>query len=118
MSAARGIIKGFFASAWDATVDYINKFDPSLVRAIVLKIVRHGLTASAGVLEMHGYLADISVERWIAAAPFVAGLIWSWWDAYNVKRKIANAGMVGRAEMGKIQQKDEAVAALKDEVKS
>lgn len=104
--------------AWTAIVAYIQSFDPGLVRAVLLKIVRHGLTVASGILEAHGYLTNSGTEQLIALAPFVVGMALSVLDAYTVKTKITNAVIVGKAEQGGTAQKNVAVAALKEEVKS
>jgi hypothetical protein len=103
---------------WAAIVGYLQSFDPGLVKAVLFKIVRHLLTASGPVLAAHGYITGSQVEEYVALAPFVAGFAFSIYDAYVVKAKIANAVVVGRAEMGNVPQKNVAVEALKTEVKS
>lgn len=100
--------------AWAAIVSYLSGFDPAMVRAVLLKLVRHGLTAAGALLETHGYLTNSTAEQLIAAAPFVAGMLLSIYDAYAVKTKIQNAEIAGKAEVGKTPEKDVAVQALKE----
>ena len=118
MSKFWSAAKDAIASMWETTRDYLASIDRGMVAAIALKVIRHALTTSGGVLELHGFLAQSQFEQWLAAAPFLLGLFMSLWDAYVVKRKIANAVVVGRAEVGGTTQKNTAVAALKAEVKS
>lgn len=50
------------------------------LKPILAGIVRHLLTAAAGVLAAHGYLASSGTEQFIGAGMVLAGIAWSWWQ--------------------------------------
>lgn len=105
-------------TAWQAITGYINGFDPNMVKAVLMKLIRHVLTAGGGILITHGYLQNSGLEELIASAPFLAGLVMSVWDAYSVKQKVQNAEIAGRAEVGTKADKAVAVEALKETTKT
>jgi len=59
--------------------------ETTLFRAVLLSVIRHGLTAAgcAVVLESHG--ADI--EALVGAAVAVAPVIWSAWRSRNILKE-------------------------------
>jgi hypothetical protein len=102
---------------WGVVVAWMQSFDPGMVRAIILKIVRWSMTVAGAALVAHGKLTNSQLEIWLSWIPPAAGLAYSIYDAYVVKAKITNATIVGRAEVGKTPEKNEAVAALKETTK-
>jgi len=50
------------------------------LQSIGAGIVRHALTAAAGVLVTDGYLQSSQEQQFIGAGVFLVGIAWSWWQ--------------------------------------
>lgn len=65
----------------------------------ITAVLRHGLTALAGILLEHGLIMATDQQKFVEIATSIAvgsaSLAWSWWQKHHQQSEIATAARTG-----------------------